>query len=274
MSMAAPQVRIWVLGAGRMGGAIIDGWIKSGLVDLPHLTILDPHPGPEALAAHAAGAVLNPALDGLAPPDVVLLSVKPQIWRTAVLALVPHLGPDTLTVSIAAGIRFAALAEVLGTRPLVRAMPNTPSAIGAGVTGYLMGQGTDAAMERRIKRLLSPLGLVEKLTDEGLMDALTAVSGSGPAYVFLMVEALAAAGVSAGLPPAQSMRLARQTIIGAGEMLARSKQSASDLRAQVTSPGGTTQAALDVMTEGGALAGLMRRTIDANMRRSKELGRD
>jgi pyrroline-5-carboxylate reductase len=272
--MAALQPRIWVLGAGRMGGAIIDGWIKSGLVDLPHLTILDPHPGPEALAAHAAGAVLNPNLEGATPPDVLLLSVKPQIWRATLTALVPHLGAETLTVSIAAGIRFAALAEVLGTRPLVRAMPNTPSAIGAGVTGYLMGQGTDSAMERRVKRLLSPLGLVEKLSDEGLMDALTAVSGSGPAYVFLMVEALAAAGVSAGLPPAQAMRLARQTIIGAGEMLARSKLNASDLRAQVTSPGGTTQAALDVMTEGGALAGLMRRAIDANMRRSKELGRD
>ncbi len=268
--------RVWLIGAGRMGGAMLDGWVRVGAVALSDLVIFDPTPGPEALAAAAAGAVLNPdPVSATVPvPDVLVVAVKPQVWRSVVTPLAARLPAETMVLSVAAGVRFATLAEVFGTRPLVRAMPNTPGAIGAGATGYVLGQGTDKQSDAWARRLLQPLGLLEKLGDESLIDAVAALSGSGPAYVFLMVEALAAAGAGAGLPPAQAMRLARQTVIGSGALLAHDKRTPNQMREAVTSPGGTTQAALDTLMDGGGLAMMMRRAVEANMRRSKELGRD
>lgn len=264
---------IWVLGAGRMGGALIHGWCSAHIVAPSDLVIFDPHPGPEALAAVESGAALNPDINSAPKPSLLLLAVKPQIWREAVTPIAPHLAPDTVILSVAAGVRLSTLAHVFGDRPLVRTMPNTPAAIGQGVTAYVLGPHTDRAVETEVKRLLAPLGLVEKLSDESLIDAVAAVSGSGPAYVFFLVEALAAAGVGAGLTEAQAMRLARQTIIGSGAMLAHDDQTVEALRKAVTSPNGTTQAALDAMMEGGGLFALMRRAVEANIRRSIELGK-
>ena len=184
----------------------------------------------------------------------------------------PYAGAATLVVSIMAGTTIASLGEVLGGH-VVRAMPNTPAAIGRGITVAVAAQDVSTAQRETADGLLRATGLVEWVTDEGLMDAVTAVSGSGPAYVFLLAEELARAGVAAGLPEALAMRLARETVSGAGELLHRSDLDAATLRQNVTSPAGTTAAALEVLMGKDGLQSLLTRAVAAATKRSKELAK-
>ena len=262
-----------LVGAGKMGGALLDGWLARGL-DPAKVVVLDPAPPPEVaalLAKHGVRHVAEaPNLSG--PPAVMLMAVKPQVMD-AVLAPIRGLaGPRTVVVSIAAGRTIASFEKHFapGTA-VIRTMPNTPAAIGRGIT-VCTGNSSVGARERAMcEALLAAVGEVGWVEDEGLIDAVTAVSGSGPAYVFLMVEAMAAAGVKAGLDPALSMRLARATVAGSGELLHRSDLAAATLRQNVTSPGGTTAAALGVLMAPDGLEALMTRAVEAAARRGREL---
>jgi pyrroline-5-carboxylate reductase len=260
---------ILMLGAGRMGGALISGWTKAGAFSPADLIIRDPHPGPEALAAQAAGATLNPPQAALAQARTVLLAVKPQLWREAAAGVAPHLAPDAVLVSIAAGVRAADLAQAFGGRAVARVMPTTAAAIGQGTASLY---AADPAARERARALFAPVGVVVDLADEELMHAATAVSGSAPGYLYAFVEALEAGGIAAGLTPEASAQLVRATLAGAAALMAQSGQSPVELRRQVASPGGTTQAALDVLLGEAGLVPLVRRAVLAAAKRSRELG--
>jgi pyrroline-5-carboxylate reductase len=201
-----------------------------------------------------------------------VVAVKPQSFREAGAVLKPLVGASTLVVSIMAGTTIASLEAVCGGM-VVRAMPNTPASIGRGITVAVAANNVSAAQRATADALLAATGAVEWVEDEDLMDAVTAVSGSGPAYVFLLAEELARAGIEAGLPAELATKLARETVAGSGELLHRSEVAAATLRQNVTSPGGTTAAALDVLMGEGGLQPLMIRAIAAATRRSKELAK-
>ena len=258
---------ILLLGAGRMGGALISGWRRSGAFSLTDLMIREPHPDAEISALD--GAVLNPPSGDLARAKTVLLAVKPQVWRSVAAEVADHLAPDAVIVSIAAGVGGADIAMAFGGRRVARVMPTTAVAIGKGTASIFAAEPEAAA---RAHALFSPVASVVDLDDEGLMHAATAVSGSGPAYLYAFVEALEAAGVRAGLSAEASGALARSTVIGAAALLADSGAEPAELRRQVTSPGGTTQAALEVLIGQGALADLLDKAVAAAVARSKELG--
>lgn len=260
---------ILMLGAGRMGGAMIDGWLAAGAFEGRELMIRDPNPGPAALAAEKAGAALNPPEADLARASTVVLAVKPQLWRDAAAETAAWLGASAVVVSIAAGVKSGDIAKAFGGRCVARVMPTTAAAIGQGTASLY---ADDPAALARAHALFEPLGAVVDLTDEGLMHAATAVSGSAPAYLYAFIEALEAAGVTAGLSPRDAQRLARSTLTGAAALLARSGEEPSDLRRQVTSPGGTTEAALNVLLSDTGLPPLLREAVGAAVRRSKELG--
>lgn len=260
---------ILMLGAGRMGGAMVEGWLASGAFPGADLMIRDPQPGPAARAADAAGARLNPPDDALARARTVVLAVKPQIWREAAAEAAPWLSADAVIVSICAGVRSGDIAKAFGGRAVARVMPTTAAAIGQGTASLY---ADDPAALSRAHALFEPLGAVVDLTDEALMHAATAVSGSAPAYLYAFIEALEAAGVSSGLPEADARRLARSTLTGAAALLARSGEEPAELRRQVTSPGGTTEAALNVLLGEAGLPPLLREAVAAAVRRSKELG--
>ena len=256
---------ILLLGAGRMGGALVEGWRKAGAFAAGDLIIRDPFADPAAFP----GAVVNPPLEALGAAKTVLLAVKPQIWREAAADVVPHLAPDAVIVSIAAGVRAADIAEVFGGRGVARVMPTTAVAIGLGTASI----HADAAEARaRAHALLDPVATVVDLDDEDLMHAATAVSGSAPAYLYAFVEALEAAGAGQGLDPDASARLARATIVGAAALLGQGGEEPAELRKQVTSPGGTTAAALAVLMGEGGFGDLLPRALAAAVQRSKELG--
>lgn len=257
-------------GAGKMGGALLRGWVAGGL-DPSGTVVIDPQIGPD-VATYCAehGITLNP--DPAPPADVLVLAIKPQMLDAASPALAKLAGPDTLVVSILAGKTLADLALRLPfARAFVRAMPNLPASIGRGATGAIAGQAVSPERKRQADSLLACAGLVEWVENEPLIDAVTAVSGSGPAYAFLLAEALAEAGAEAGLPPDMAARLARATIAGAGALLDASLIEAGQLRRDVTSPGGTTAAALDVLMRQGGLPDLLREAVDAARRRASEL---
>ncbi len=214
---------------------------------------------------------LNPNPRALTNVAAIVLAVKPQVAPQAIPPLAPLVSPATLVVSIMAGRTLKFLADAL-PKPcaIVRAMPNTPAAIGRGIT-VAVPLHTNDAQRSLADRLLSATGAVEWTDDEALMDAVTAVSGSGPAYVFLLAEALTQAGIAAGLPPELAAKLARETVAGSGELLHRSALDAAVLRENVTSPGGTTAAALAVLMGQGGLAELMERAVAAATARSREL---
>jgi pyrroline-5-carboxylate reductase len=260
---------VLLLGAGRMGGAMIEGWTGAGPVALGELLIRDPHPGPEALAAVEAGASLNPADGRLNQAATVVLAVKPQMWREAAEAVAPHLAAEAVVISIAAGVSIAALTEVFGARCVARVMPTTAVAIGQGTASIV---ATDDFARKRAHDLFDTIARTVDIEDEALMHAATAVSGSGPAYLYAFVEALEAAAIRAGFAPDAAATLAQSTIAGAASLMAMSEASPSDLRAQVTSPGGTTQAALEVLMGEGGLRDLLNDAVAAAVRRSKELG--
>jgi pyrroline-5-carboxylate reductase len=261
---------IVLVGCGRMGSALLKGWLAGGIGPV---IVVEPKP-PAALKALAR----KKAVTLVAAPSQVtakriaacVVAMKPQILKTEAGALKQMAEKGAVMISIAAGTTLAAMAKAWGRKArIVRAMPNTPGAIGAGITGLYAPRAVSAADRKLAAQLLSALGQTVWVSKEGLIDAVTAVSGSGPAYLFLMAEALTEAGVKEGLPRAQAEQFARATVAGAGALLAADKSPAADLRQAVTSPGGTTAAALAVLMP--ELPGLMRRAVHAAKKRAREL---
>jgi pyrroline-5-carboxylate reductase len=262
---------IALAGAGKMGGAMLTGWLAQGL-DPTRVAVIEPQPSPEISALATKGIRLNPSANDIGKVDTLVVAVKPQSFREAGAALKPFVGASTLAVSIMAGTTIATIGQVCGG-VVVRAMPNTPAAIGRGITVAVAARNVSAAQRAIADALLRATGSVEWIDDESLMDAVTAVSGSGPAYIFLLAEELARAGVEAGLPEELATRLARETVAGSGELLHRSELASATLRQNVTSPGGTTAAALDVLMAKDGLQPLMIRAIAAATKRSKDLAK-
>jgi pyrroline-5-carboxylate reductase len=259
-----------LLGAGKMGGALLEGWISLG-VDPTRIAIIDPQPTAAVAALAARGLRINAPAASLHPAAVVI-AVKPQIAPQVMPEVAKLMAPSTVALSIMAGRTLAFVAGVLPPgAAVVRAMPNTPAAIGRGITVAVPNAAVSSAQRRLADALLAATGAVEWIDDEALMDAVTAVSGSGPAYVFLLAECLACAGEKAGLPPDLAARLARATVAGSGELLQRSADGAAVLRHNVTSPGGTTAAALDVLMAPDGLEPLMERAIAAATKRGRDL---
>lgn len=262
-----------LVGAGKMGGAMLRGWIAGGLAP-SSVTLIDPSPSPEIIDFAAGhGIAVNPPAASRLAPEVLVLAIKPQMLDAAAPGIVALAGAQTLVLSIIAGKTIANLAARLPqARAFVRAMPNTPAAVGRGVTGAAAGASVTAHQRELTQALLSAVGQFAWLPDEGAIDAVTALSGSGPAYVFALAEALADAGAALGLPPEIAMRFARATLEGAGELMFREPETpASRLRENVTSPGGTTAAALAVLQAPDGLAPLMRRALAAAHKRAGEL---
>jgi pyrroline-5-carboxylate reductase len=260
---------IVLAGAGKMGGALLSGWLAGGL-DPARVVVIEPTPSAEIVALAAKGIRLNPA--DAVHAETMVVAVKPQSFRAAGPALMRWVAPSTLVVSIMAGTTIAVLNEVCGGA-VVRAMPNTPAAIGRGITVAVPAGNVSATQRATADALLRATGAVEWVGDEALMDAVTAVSGSGPAYLFLLAEELARAGIAAGLPETLAMRLARDTVSGAGELLHRSELPAATLRQNVTSPGGTTAAALSVLMGENGFHPLLEQAVAAAAARSKELAK-
>lgn len=261
-----------VVGAGKMGGALLEGWIASKVITPQQLVILDPHPGDAAQAAIKAGALhLTQPSDKLKSIKYLLLAIKPQMFSKLAPGIAANLGKEALVISILAGTSLASLQDVFKDQALIRAMPNTPAAIGKGITAYTKDLNVTEAQTDMTENLLAAGGQVHHVVNEHLIDVVTTVSGSGPAYVFHMVEALEAAAIKIGLPEEIAPDFARQTIIGAAGLLEASDETASQLRQNVTSPNGTTQAALDVLMGLEGLPTLMRETVQAALRRAKEL---
>jgi pyrroline-5-carboxylate reductase len=218
------------------------------------------------------GIRLNPSPKDIGAAATLVVALKPQTFVEAGPHLKPFAGPSTLVVSIMAGTTIASIASVCGGS-VVRAMPNTPAAIGRGITVAVAANNVSASQRAVADALLRATGSVEWVEDERLMDAVTAVSGSGPAYIFLLAEELARAGVEAGLPQELATKLARETVAGSGELLHRSELASATLRQNVTSPGGTTAAALEVLMGPDGMASLLTRAVAAATRRSKELAK-
>ncbi len=256
-----------LLGCGKMGSAMLAGWLKGGLPP-SSVHVIEPAPSDWL---RSSGVQLNGALP--AAPAVAILAVKPQVMGDA-LPRLQELGTGTtLFISIAAGTSLARLGETLGkNNPIIRAMPNTPAAVGCGISALVGNAHATESHLELAEALLAAVGETVRLEDEAQIDAVTAVSGSGPAYVFHLIEAMAQAGEAEGLAPDLAMRLARATVIGAGQLAAGSTDSAAQLRINVTSPKGTTEAALKVlMDEEAGLPPLMRKAIAAAANRAREL---
>lgn len=259
-----------LLGCGKMGTALLTGWLAAG-VPAASVWVIEPNPGDWL---KAAGVHLNAGLP--AAPAVALLAVKPQMMGAALPALQALGNGETLFLSIAAGTSIATLSGVLGARtPIVRSMPNTPAMVGRGITAICGNSFAGADGLALAHALMRAVGEVVELEGEHQIDAVTAVSGSGPAYVFHLIEAMAAGGVAEGLPPDIAMQLARATVCGAGELAHRAPETAAQLRINVTSPAGTTAAALAVlMDQAQGFPPLLNRAIKAAADRGRELGRE
>ena len=264
-----------LVGAGKMGGALLSGWMAQGLSP-KSVIVRDPTPSPEVAKMVAeSGIGLNYSVADIAArkPAVVVLAVKPQLMDKVLPDLAPLVSPDTIFISIAAGTSLFALKSLLGDGlHAVRAMPNTPSAVGRGITACFADPAVTPVQRNLADTLLAAVGDVGWVETEALIDAVTAISGSGPAYIFYMTECMAAAGEALGLEPGLAMQLARATVSGAGEMLHQLPDEAATLRKNVTSPGGTTAAALDVLMGEGGLSPLMRRAATAARDRARALG--
>jgi pyrroline-5-carboxylate reductase len=259
-----------LVGAGKMGGAMLEGWLALGMA-AKNVIVLEPQPAGEIAALTARGLRLNPPPGDIGEATAIVLAIKPQTAPDAVPLLKPYVGPSTVVVSIMAGRTLRFLEQALPPAAMIRAMPNTPAAIGRGITVAVPNSRVSSQQRALVHALLSAVGQVEWIGDEALMDAVTALSGSGPAYVFLLAEAMARAGAAAGLPAELADTLARATVAGSGELLARSQLAAVTLRQNVTSPGGTTAAALDVLMGKDGLERLMVEAVAAATRRSREL---
>jgi pyrroline-5-carboxylate reductase len=259
-----------LVGAGKMGGAMLEGWLALGL-DPKNVVVIEPQPSPEISSLASHGLRLNPAEGTHGNFFAIILAVKPQTAPEIMRDVAALAGERSLVLSIMAGRGLDFLQKALPKAAIVRAMPNLPASIGRGITVAVANASVTAEQRELADRLLAAIGAVEWVSDEGLMDAVTAVSGSGPAYVFLLAEALAKAAIAAGLPQPLADKLARATVAGSGALLDRSAADASTLRKNVTSPGGTTAAALDVLMAADGLEPLMKKAVAAAARRSREL---
>ncbi|MEW7006407.1 pyrroline-5-carboxylate reductase [Lentilitoribacter sp. EG35] len=268
-----PDRPLVLVGAGNMGGAILRGWIKS---DIDPATIYVSDPG--------LSSELQQYLDkhsirhGAAMPDdmiasILMVAIKPQMMENVLPNFVSGVDDDTLIVSIAAGTTISKMKSFLPSGKIVRAMPNTPAMVGRGITGIAAEDGVSTNSREEITKLLEVCGPVAWLDNEEQIDAVTAVSGSGPAYVFLLAECMAEAGCKAGLDREIAMRLARETVSGAGELMRQSEDAANVLRENVTSPGGTTAAALSVLMADEGMQKLFDAAIAAAKLRSEELAK-
>ena len=267
--------RVVLVGAGNMGGALLRGWLDAGH-GADRITVLDPGAG-EAIASlcddHGVAVCAQP--HGVAPPDVLMVAVKPQMMGQVLPGLKGLVGEETVAVSVAAGTTVKTLGDALfgNDARVVRAMPNTPALVRRGITGCYATPAVTGAQRDAVTALMEAVGEVVWLDEEAQIDAVTGVSGSGPAYVFHLVEALAAAARARGLSEDTAIRLARATVSGAGALLANSPDDAATLRRNVTSPGGTTAAGLAVLMADDALTDLMKRTVAAAAERAEELSK-
>jgi pyrroline-5-carboxylate reductase len=260
-----------LVGCGQMGGAMLRGWVGGRAAS--RFVVVEPAglpaglPGSGRIGWHAAADDLSDTLT----PDAVVFAVKPQIFDDVIPGYRRFVRPQTLFLSIAAGKTISSLTRHLGSAAIVRAMPNTPAAIGRAISVASANAQVSASQRLLCDRLLAAIGETAWVADEALLDPVTAVSGSGPAYVFLLIEALARAGEKVGLPGDLALRLARATVAGAGELACASGESPARLRENVTSPGGTTRAALDVLMAADGLMPLLERAVAAATARSREL---
>ncbi len=270
--MSQKTQNILLVGAGKMGGAMLGAWTKDPSLSI---TILDPGLTPYIKDALKHGASYIQSAEHVpADIDAVILAIKPQMFETVAPILSGSLNENALIVSILAGTSLESLEAHFATNPIIRAMPNTPAAIGRGITAIT---GNTAASKQHLndaKQLLSACGSVIAVENETLIDSVTAISGSGPAYVFYLVEALTSAAIDLGLDSQDAESFARQMVIGAGALLEASDESADQLRKNVTSPNGTTQAALDVLMASNGLKPLIEATTQAAFKRAQELAKD
>ncbi len=269
-----------LVGAGKMGGAMLDGWLKSGISG-EAIHVIDPGlPAEQREKLSRSDVKVHDAADAVPSPLLILIAVKPQMMSKVLPTLsgLTHAddAADILVLSVAAGTTVHTLAAALGGAPtIIRAMPNTPALVGRGVTALFPSKPLDAERKTYVGDLLNAIGTVVWVENETDIDAVTAVSGSGPAYVFHLVEALAAAAQAQGLTEHVAMILARETVSGAGELLRQAQESAETLRKNVTSPNGTTQAGLEVLMEkDNGLSQLVGRTVQAAKDRAVELGKE
>ncbi len=268
------NIKITFIGGGNMARALIGGLIGKGLSP-ENITVSDPtaaqrHAAESDFGVHASAD----NAEAVSTSRVVVLAVKPQIMGEVLASISSTLAPDCLIISVVAGVTLETLTRGLGEgRPLIRTMPNTPALYGAGISALVAGPSTSDADCALAESVMGAAGQTVWVDDEALMDAVTAVSGSGPAYFFALTEHLAAAGEKAGLPASIAARLARQTAVGAGVMLAKSELEAGQLRARVTSPGGTTEAALQSFSA-DHFDQVVERAVDAAVRRGRKLGAD
>ena len=270
-----PQARpkIGLIGVGRMGLALAHNWIHDPQsAGIGHVFLVDPVPSDdvELLGKHPV-ASLNAIAE---PVDTLVIAVKPQMFEQVAPPAAAWANKSTLVLSVMAGVNMNTLGRAFPGSRVARCMPNTPGAIGRGATGYCLSEDCKPADGKKVERLLAPLGIVEGPLKEELIDAVTAISGSGPAYVFFLAEVMAAAGKKLGLPEDVAERLAKQTVIGAGALMdAETGQEPADLRKAVTSPNGTTQAALDVLMKPGGLPDIVREAAEAAAKRAYDLSR-
>lgn len=253
-----------------MGSALAGGWLNAELARL--IEIVEPHPSPIVQAwGMTKDVVINPKPQAA---EWLVVAVKPQMFSDLAPQISKWVDPNTKVLSVMAGVSLVSIAAKLGTKHVARAMPNTPGLIGKGITALCTQAGTTAQQIDAYKSLLTPIGAVEGPVDEALLPAITAVSGAGPAYGFLLAEVMAAAGIAHGLEPDLAMRLARKTVEGAGALMEASDEDAATLRRNVTSPNGVTQAALEVLMSDGAMPSLFEKAIGASIRRDNELSRE
>ncbi len=261
-------------GGGKMGGALLEGWLAQG-TPADSIAVIEPNPDAARLLAERTGVRVVEAAELTPPgfePDVVIFAVKPQVMEEVAPAYKRFAGGTTVFLSIAAGINLRTYESLLGAdTAIVRSMPNTPAAIRRGITVACANARVGPDQQRLCHGLLEAVGEVHWVEDEGLLDAVTALSGGGPAYVFLLVECLAQAGVDAGLPDDLAQRLARVTVSGAGELLARAEEAPNVLRQNVTSPGGTTAEALKILMADDGWQPLVSRAVAAAAARSRQL---
>lgn len=265
------EFKVTLVGAGNMGGAMVKGWLAAG-ISPANLTALDPAPS-AAIASflNEAGVNCHSNAKDCPVPDVIVVAVKPQVMGSVLPGLASLVGPETVVVSVAAGTRIAQLAEHYADPAVVRAMPNTPALVMRGITVGCPNAKVSTTQCGQVDFLLRANGEVEWIDDEELMDAVTAVSGSGPAYAFFLAECMAEAGIKAGLPEALAQKLARYTVSGAGELMHQASEPPSVLRENVTSPGGTTAAALSVLMAEDGMKPLFEHAIRAARDRGREL---
>lgn len=258
-----------LVGAGRMGAALLRGWLKGPAREI---SVVEPSPQDDIKALAAEGRIrLNPAPS---ESSIIVLAVKPQQFASVAEQAKSFVGPGSLAISIMAGVRLAQLSRRLGTQRVIRAMPNTPGAIGRGVTVFTAPEAAKPADLTAARELLAPLGEVHGPVAEDMMSAVTALSGSGPAYIFLLAEVMAQAGVAQGLPQELAMSLARRTVEGAAALMAESGDTPEALRKAVTSPGGTTQAALDILMDTGGMPALFKDALNAAANRDRQLSQE